>query len=158
MRPVTVATVSPSLVGQTDPETGVPLDFVSTPSDGTVGVLINAFRFEARKLMSYFEEDWLPADAMNALRNLQSVSTNTRALTPRHKKPRYVHTLLPNDRDSLISLVDQCVHGDYCIRMASSKLVSTSMLLYYSAFKTGGRGAPWSDEDVSRLELLANII
>ena len=158
-RLVTAETVSASLIGQHDPETAVALDYVSTYDDGAVGVLTNCVRMNARLLMAYFEEDWLAADAMDALHNLPPVSTNVRALVPRHKKPRHVHTLLPFDRDSLISLVDQCVHGSYCIRMGSAKLVASSMLLYHSAFKTRGRDVPWSDEDVvSRLYLLANII
>ena len=136
------------------------LDYISRgDTDGADCVLTNCMRMHARLFMSYFEDDWLEDDdAMGALYDLQPASIGTRALAPRHRKPtRYVHSLLPIDGGSLISLVNRCINGHMCIRMGSARMVLTACMLYYAAFKTTS-GVTWTEEDASWLEALDNIV
>ena len=161
-RLVTPQTVARSLRGKTDPETQASLDYVSSNSnDGAEGVLVNCVRLHARKVMNYFEDDWLSPEGMDALRAVQPASIHLRALLPRHVKPtRFVNSLLPLDNnDTLINLIDDCVNGRLCLRMGSARLVLTAVMLYYAAFNTRGTRVPWSDADIfESLELLDNIV
>ena len=156
---ILVTLVSQSLRGQVDPDSRLPLDYISTNSaDGTAGLLVNLVRMHGRLFLSYLEDNVLDQNTISALRNIQVASISTRSLVPRHKKPtRYVHQLLPIDGETLVSVVNRCMLGQMCIRMGSSRLITTATMLFYAAFSSAS-GAPWSDEDIANLEQLDNII
>ena len=164
---VTRATVSPRLVGQYDPVTGVPLDAISTAADGAANLLVNCVRMHARHALALLQDrSWLASqEASNALANLCPASLNVQALVPRGTQPtRFVHSLLPMPGSTLLQLIQRCASGQECIRMGSAKLVLTAVMLNFAQTRSSTRDAPWRAQTVEQgdpimlLDRLSNII
>lgn len=143
--------VSSSLVGATDDQAGVPLDYISTvAADDVEGVLLNAVRMHGREALALLDDtSWLGSARAAAAMSSLKCANKVRALEPRGSTPsRFVHSLLPDDRITLRDTTARCINTagqQMCIRMGSHRLVLTALMLYY-ALPRPPSNAPWSQQ------------
>lgn len=145
---VTDASRSADLAGRRDPLLSVPLDYISALEEGdeAEGVLVNAVRYHTRCAFELLHNcEWLEDDeAQESLQNLRCATSDRLALVPRASAPtRFVHSLLPSSQDTIYEIVERVGNNAFCIRMASSLVIMSAIMLCAALGPLSVAGAPW---------------